>query len=86
MIDVKIKSLWKGMIPLRDKYVNKALRGKQNIRIISKEGQYILNEEQLKNPRTYIEVPDKFSPKIQKLYYFSIPTTIKENYQQMKLL
>lgn len=83
---VKIKGLWKGMIPLRDKYVDPAIANGEEIGVIVDDKKYKLTTEQLKNPFTHIIVPDKFSTKPQKLYYYKQVPKKVENEETLKLL
>ena len=70
---VQIKSLYNGQIPLRDKYVDKAIKDQDFIIAVADGKAYHLSFEELQKPVYSIMVDDKFSTKKQKLYYFKAP-------------
>ena len=83
----QIKALWNGMIPVRDVYVNVALmKGEDLIVDVKKTKEsFIITNNRLKSP--YIDKPvrDNFSPKMQRLLYYTVVKS-KENDGQQKLL
>jgi hypothetical protein len=83
----QIKALWKGMIPVRDVYVNVALmKGEDLIVDVKKTKEsFVISNEQLKTPYIDRAVRDNFSPKMQRLLYYTV-VKAKENDGQMKLL
>ena len=70
---VKIKDLYKGQIPLRDKYVDEAVKLGVDITVVTPNKAYILTVQDLRNPVRSIIVDDKFSKNKQKLYYYLTP-------------
>jgi len=80
-----IKSLWKGMIPVRDVFVNRAIAKNEDLIVEVGRTAYVLTVEQLKHPRITTPIKDNFSSKMQKLLYYGI-VKAKEEDKQPKLL
>ena len=79
-----IKSLWKGMIPVRDVFVSRALAKSEDLVVEVGRTAYILTPEQLRHPRMSVPIKDNFSEKMQKLCYYGI-VMAKEESKQSKL-
>lgn len=81
----QIKGLWMGMIPVRDVFVNKAIRLKEDLIVEVGNERYVIKNELLKSPRIIKPVKDNFSSKMQKLLYYGIVKTEEED-KQLRLL
>ncbi len=77
-----IKQLWKGMIPVRDVIVNRALKENEDLIVEVGREAYIIKIDQLKNPRMAVPIRDNFSDKMQKLLYYGITKAAEDDKQQ----
>lgn len=82
-----IKSLWKGMIPVRDKYARVALIKQEDLVVFveDEDKNYVIPLDMLKTPHSIKKVPDNFSDEMQELLYYRL-TSVKEEVPQKKLL
>lgn len=82
-----IKSLWKGMIPVRDKYARVALMKQEDLVVHceDEDKNYVIPLGMLKTPHSIKKVPDNFSDEMQELLYYRL-TSVKEEVPQTKLL
>ena len=80
-----VKSMWNGMMPVRDVFVNPAIEKGEPLEVLCEGKVYIFSVEQLKTPHMKKPVKDKFSPATHQLCYFRIPKT-QDNKSQQKLL
>jgi hypothetical protein len=80
-----IKALWKGMIPVRDVIVRRAIRRKEDLIVDVGKESLVIKYDNLKAPRMEIPVRDNFSSNMQKLFYYTV-VKAKEEEKQLKLL
>lgn len=83
----QIKQLWKGMIPVRDVYVNVALMKDEDlvVDVQKTKESFIISKDQLKTPYAVRPVRDNFSVNMQNLCYYTI-VKLQENDNQQKLI
>ncbi|MFW6173503.1 MAG: hypothetical protein ACOC5T_07155 [Elusimicrobiota bacterium] len=72
MITTRVKTIWNGMVAIRDKYVKEALKKKEDLEIIHENENMIIEWNQIEKRIHSISkpIPDKFSNAIHKLIYF----------------
>jgi len=72
MISTDVKTIWNGMVAIRDKYVKKALKEKRDLEIKHQRERMIIPYGEIKERIHSVSkpVPDKFSDKMHKLIYF----------------
>lgn len=80
----KVKSLWKGMIPVRDVFVNIAIMNKEDLIVDVGKESFVIRYDDLLSPRIVRPVRDNFSSKMQKLLYYGVAKTT-DNDEQLKL-
>ena len=85
MIQLRVKSIWKGQVGIRDKYVNQALRENKGLEIICQGEFMIIPATEVKEKitgKSKEHFKDKFSEEWHYLIYFSW----EANDKQTKLL
>ena len=70
MIIKTVKTLYGNLISVQGKYVQKALKNKLDLWLIYEDQSMIVANSQLEKPIKTIQVPDKFSKKMNTLYYY----------------
>jgi len=72
-ISVKVNTIWNGQVAIRNKYVDRAIKGQSDLAITHDNITMVIPcdevESKIRGKRE--NVPDKFSDKLHTLYYFS---------------
>jgi len=70
MIIKTVKTLYGNLISVQGKYIQQALNRKCDLRLIYHDEDMIIANSQLEKPIRTTIVPDKFTGKMNKLYYY----------------
>ena len=70
MLTKKIKSLYGNLIAVQGRYVDLAIKLKQDLKLEYKKDHMLVAYTQLDKPIRTIDIPDKFNGKLNKLYYY----------------
>jgi len=70
MIQKTITSLFNNLIAVQGRYIDKALSQNTDLELIYKGNSMIVAKSQLMNPKKTSIVPDKFTGKPNRLFYF----------------
>ena len=81
----KVKALWKGMIPVRDVFVNVAIMKKEDLIVDVGKESFVIKYDDLLSPKIDRPVRDNFGGPDQKLLYYGVEKTT-DNDEQLKML
>ena len=70
MIKKEIKTLYNNLIAVHRRYFDRALSQDTNLKLIYKGNEMIVPYTQLLNPIKTASVPDKYTGKLNRLYYY----------------
>ena len=70
MIIKNIKTLYGNLISVQGKYIEEALKKKVDLWLIYEDQSMVVANSQLKKPIKTTQVPDKFTKKMNTLYYY----------------
>lgn len=71
MIIKEVKTLFGGLVPVHGRYVEKALRTNQDLKINYQNQSMIISNHKLLKPIKKTQVPDKFVKRMNTLYYYA---------------